>query len=435
MISYLQVKNYRSIVEATIDLRYGEGKAPNGYRKSPRLAFLQDNGRNGRFVPCLALFGANANGKTNLLRAAKVLQRAVADARVDVRKLYDPNHIVTCQDVTEFKLGFVKNATAYEYLLSYSGAGIVRERLLCNGNELYSLNTMDGKCDNLRHIAKRTAYTADKIKEIHRVECCNGNGDWIRPLLNTLGHQYAGLNVHIATAVEVIEKGMHVFVDGAEDNIFPMAVDQLCAVMECDQKDALARIVEVIRKLDVEIRGINIDERDVELSEPLQGSGFIRFNNATRAGKRIIINSVHKNDRDEFVVFDFMEQESAGTKRLASILAYLLCALHRGDAIFIDELDRSLHPILARELLMLFHQHSQNEKKAQLVFTTHCTDLLDDEVLRLSEIGITTKNEALGTKVRRLSDMRRDGKDIRNVSNFRRRYLDGFYSGVPYPAI
>lgn len=69
------------------------------------------------------------------------------------------------------------------------------------------------------------------------------------------------------------------------------------------------------------------------------------------------------------------------------------------------------------------------------MFTTHCTDLLDDEILRLSEIGIVIKNAALGTKVRRLCDLRRDGEDIRNVSNFRRRYLDGFYSGVPYPAL
>jgi AAA15 family ATPase/GTPase len=162
---------------------------------------------------------------------------------------------------------------------------------------------------------------------------------------------------------------------------------------------------------------------------------IIRHNNVTMRETRLFIHSSHENDRKERVVFDFMTQESEGTIRLASVVAYLLCALHRGDQIFIDELDRSLHPLLVRAMLALFQQRTRNTKNAQLVFTTHCTDLLDDEILRLSEIGIVTKNAALGTKVRRLCDLRRDGEDIRNVSNFRRRYLDGFYSGVPYPAL
>ena len=432
MLSYIQAKNFRSIVDATMDLRYGEGKAPNGYKESPRVAFLKEDGCVERLVPCLALFGANANGKTNLLRAVAVLQMAVANSRIDVRQMYDPNRIVTCPEVTEFALGFVKDSVAYEYAMSFSGAGIASERLVRDGKVLFSL---DGEGRDFRRIATKMPYTAKAIEEIFKVECCDGDGRWVRPFLNTLGHRYAGLNTYATTAFGVIARDIHVFIGGTEAGVLPVTVDQLCVVMGCDQKTALSAIVAVIRKLDVEIKSIDIVERDAAAAKPVNGIEIIRHNNVTMQETRLFIHSSHENDRKERVVFDFMTQESEGTIRLASVVAYLLCALHRGDQIFIDELDRSLHPLLVRAMLALFQQRKRNTKNAQLVFTTHCTDLLDDEILRLSEIGIVTKNAALGTKVRRLCDLRRDGEDIRNVSNFRRRYLDGFYSGVPYPAL
>ena len=432
MISHLKVKNFRSVVDATMDLRYDEGKAPNGYKESPRLAFLKEDGCVERLVPCLALFGANANGKTNLLRAVAVLQMIVANSRIDIRRMYDPNLIVTCPAPAEFVFGFVKDGALFEYSLSFTDVGILSERLSRNGKTLFSL---DGDKHDFRRIATKKPYTPKAIYEIYKVECCDGEGHWIRPILNTIGHRYAGLNTEMTVAFGVIAKNVHIFIGGTETGVLPVAVDQLCGVMGCDQNMALAAIVEVIRKLDVEIKGIEIVERETAAVPLTNGFEILKHDGVTMRETRLFIHSAHENDRKERVVFDFMAQESAGTIRLASVVAYLLCALHSGDTIIVDELDRSLHPLLVRALLSLFQQRTRNEKRAQLVFTTHCTDLLDDEILRLSEIGIVIKNAALGTKVRRLCDLRRDGEDIRNVSNFRRRYLDGFYSGVPYPAL
>lgn len=432
MISYLQVKNFRSIANATMDLRYGEGKAPNGYKESPRLAFLKTDGCTERIVPCLALFGANAYGKTNLLRAVAVLQMAVANSRIDVRGIYDPNRIVTCPEPTEFVIGFVKDATAYEYALSYSANGIRSERLMRDGKNVFIL---EGETHDFRRIATKRPYTVKAIEEIYKVECCDRDGQWVRPFLNTLGHRYSGLNVMASVAFEAIAKEMHVFIRGTEPDVLPFAVEQLCGVMGCDQKTALAAVVDVIRKLDVDIKGIDIIERDAQSPVPINGMEIIKRNNVTLQETRLFISSSHENDRKERVLFDFMTQESEGTIRLASVVAYLLCALHRGDLIVIDELDRSLHPLLVRAVLAMFQQRARNTKNAQLLFTTHCTDLLDDEILRLSEIGIVIKNASLGTKVKRLCDFRQEGEDIRNVNNFRRKYLEGFYSGVPYPAL
>ena len=84
---------------------------------------------------------------------------------------------------------------------------------------------------------------------------------------------------------------------------------------------------------------------------------------------------------------------------------------------------------------MLFKKRRHNPKGAQLIFTTHNTDILDDSILRVSEIAMVRKTTANGTLVRRLVDAKNDGEDIRNVTNFRKQYLAGFYSGVPHPAL
>ena len=117
------------------------------------------------------------------------------------------------------------------------------------------------------------------------------------------------------------------------------------------------------------------------------------------------------------------------------MVAVILHAIAAGGTVFFDEFDRGLHPLLVRELLSLFQKRSYNGKRAQLCFATHCTDILDDSVLRMSEVGIVTKNIKTGTLIRRLSDIKRTGVEIRNVTDFRKQYLDGFYAGIPYPAL
>ena len=431
MISYVTIKNFRSIVDVTLDMRYGEGKAPNGYLESERLPFLLEKGCKERIVPCLALFGSNANGKTNILKALLILQTAVRNSRIDIRHLYDPNVIVTARpEESEFAIGFVQNGDAYDYRIVYSNEGLKFESLFLNGTVLYSIaeDKHEFSC-----IATKQPYDEAAIEEIFRVECGDGEGRWIRPLLNALGHRFRGLNQFAQTAFRMLANDMQVFIDGHEPGMFPLAVEMLRDAMRCDRETALAEVVEVVRKLAVEIKGITVTEQLADPGGPR--SMVVRHDYSTQKDYNVFINASHENDRGEMVVFNFMTQESEGTVRLATIVAHLLRAIHLGVPMFVDELDRSLHPLLVRAVLSLFQQRERNKNRAQLIFTTHCTDLLDDEILRLSEIGIVLKNIKLGTKVKRLCDFRKDGTDIRNVTNFRNRYLEGFYSGVPYPEL
>src|SRR5574344_1958015 len=73
MFVSMKIKNYRSIVETTVSMTYEEGKAPNGYKKLQRWAFLEKDGL--RLVPCLAIYGANAGGKSNIIKAFLAFDR------------------------------------------------------------------------------------------------------------------------------------------------------------------------------------------------------------------------------------------------------------------------------------------------------------------------------------------------------------------------
>ena len=73
--------------------------------------------------------------------------------------------------------------------------------------------------------------------------------------------------------------------------------------------------------------------------------------------------------------------------------------------------------------------------EAQFMFTAHTTDLLDSDVLRLSDVAFVRKNAKLGTVMKNLMDFRDAGEKLRNDSNWRTRYLEGWYSGVPNAAI
>ncbi len=434
MISYFRAKNFRSIADAALDFRYGERKAPNGWREASRLPFLEEKGvKNGRFVPCLAIFGANANGKSNLLKAVAQLQTMVDAPGVDVRQLYDPNLIQMCEGPTELTLGFVKAGAEYVYRVSYDSTSVTAERLERNGTALY---TATKEARDFSKLVMPKSYTKKRLEDIFTVENCDGAGRWIRPLLNTFGHHYAGLNAAVAAAFCFITLELHVFFHNSEAWPLPMAVENLTRVMACDQATALAKIVEIIRKCDVDIKRLDIVECEPPMSPRLPGStDIVRHDTVTDKKVHYTIHSTHLNNRKELVVFDFMRQESEGTIRLAALVAHCLCVVHLGLPIFIDELDRSLHPLLVRAVLSFFVQRIRNKNNAQIVFTTHCADLLDDESLRLSEIAIVTKNLHYGTKVKRLCEYRAAGEDIRNVTNFRRHYLDGFYSGIPYPVM
>ena len=122
-----------------------------------------------------------------------------------------------------------------------------------------------------------------------------------------------------------------------------------------------------------------------------------------------------------------MDQESDGTLAYLALLGPAVDAIKKGTPLLVDELDASLHPLLAIQLLRLFNTPASNPKGAQLIFNTHDTNLLSSGVLRRDQIWFTEKGTDATSHLYPLSDFK-----PRRQENLQNGYLQGRYGAIPF---
>jgi AAA15 family ATPase/GTPase len=122
-----------------------------------------------------------------------------------------------------------------------------------------------------------------------------------------------------------------------------------------------------------------------------------------------------------------MDDESGGTQKLFALAGPWLDVLANGWVLLIDELDTSLHPLLMRHLIGLFHNPDINKSGAQLVFSTHDTTILDAQVFRRDQVWFVEKDRNLASHLYPLSDF-----SPRKGENYARGYLQGRYGALPF---
>nr|WP_217641988.1 AAA family ATPase [Atopomonas hussainii] len=139
------------------------------------------------------------------------------------------------------------------------------------------------------------------------------------------------------------------------------------------------------------------------------------------------IKTIHAGTQDQAVAFEF-DDESDGTQKLFSYAGPWLNVLETGKVLIIDELHDNLHPRLVHFLVDLFHNSETNQKNAQLVFTTHETSILNQDVFRRDQIWFCEKNKDQATSLYPLTDFSpRKGRE-----NLEDAYLSGRYGALPY---
>ena len=139
------------------------------------------------------------------------------------------------------------------------------------------------------------------------------------------------------------------------------------------------------------------------------------------------LTTIRKQGTDS-VIFD-LDEESDGTRRLIELSA-AMWALVKGDrdrVIVIDEIDRSLHPHLLEMLIKLYLNHDEDPSNSQLIITTHQTNILDLELLRKDEIWFAEKRPDGSSDIYSLADF-----DVRHDKDIRKDYLLGRYGAIPY---
>ena len=428
MIKSFTVQNFKSILDLTLDFSYSEGKAPNGYEEMETLPFLElvkNKKKPIRLVPCMALYGANAAGKSNIIYALYTLKTIIYNG---IENLYTPNKLNYKYETTTFILEIYIKNILYKYELQYNNTTILKEILLVDNKKIYSIN--NGILEAKKIIT--TTYDTKKLKEIYQVECCNADKMQQKTFLHIIAKNYAGLNKFIYDFAAYINLNVQIL--GHPDFPVIAGLDMLEKYCGQDKQQAFNNIVNILRKFDFDITKMKFEEeliaeniRDGLNKQNINGELFVR-DNKLYTNK---IYSYHKDINNNEVEFDFRKEESLGTNILAGLLGPILATLDLGSVLCIDELERSIHPLVLREIIKMFKSKRYNKNNAQLIFTAHNTDILDDDILRVSEICFTSKNIEDGTVMRKASCF----KGIRNVNNFRKKYLHGEFAAIPYPYI
>ena len=192
----------------------------------------------------------------------------------------------------------------------------------------------------------------------------------------------------------------------------PITINKALLLQECILKFELswtAVIVDIGFKKDRAYPQKNItDERDIPGKE---------------ANKRIIF--YHEAENGEKVAFDYNE-ESDGTLRFFEFTFYVLDSLVSGGVLFVDELESNLHPLLVRSLVELFNSNL-NKNGAQLVFTTHDSNLLSGALFRRDQIWFIEKDRTGASLLYPLTDF-----SPRREEALEKGYLEGRYGAIPF---
>jgi len=138
------------------------------------------------------------------------------------------------------------------------------------------------------------------------------------------------------------------------------------------------------------------------------------------------LKTEHENKEGETIQFDLSE-ESDGSRRLIDYLPFLILTLAGDNTFIIDEIERSIHPLLIKEIVEKFS--TDNTTKGQIIFTTHESNLLDQQIFRQDEIWFVEKDSSGSSDLYSLCEFKEH-----NTKDIRKGYLNGRYGSIPFLA-
>lgn len=404
---------------------------------SPDAAHLQRNVSPGkdkdlRLLRSAVVYGPNAAGKSNLLRAVETLRQLVLNSSTGYQEgqpipvtPFVFSKMVSDQP-TEFEIIFIADdGIRYHYCCVASAERVFKEWLVA-----YPLGRAQRWFEREYDTETKTQrwwfgpnFDAERAERKVWHDFTRDNALFLSTAIQLN-------NTQLRPVFSWITQKLIVLVPGVDLNPF-LSLNLL------REGSGQEQIMRFMRAADVGIDRLELLEED--LAPPPSGvlpPGALRvhFEIGPQPGaspvpqmqKRIRVLAWHKRtDANEEVPLDISE-ESDGTRKLFEFTGGWLHALEGGATLFVDELDRSLHPHMTRFLVGLFHSRS-NEKNAQLVFTTHDTTLLDTDLMRRDQIWFVEKDKQSSSQLYSLLEY-----SPRKDEALERGYLKGRYGAIPF---
>lgn len=438
MLKKVRIRNYKSILDVVLDLTFAEGKAPNGWRDYEMMPFLEGDGHmENRRVPVLSIYGANASGKTNVLEAVLCFKEVLKHG---IGNHFRSNRINAKYSTTTFSLEMAYGEGTLEYGIEYDRFTIHHEWLISTVGEARDTVFEISDCAVKASGLAVESYTEERLAQIFKVECTNGHERQQKTFLNCLIRGYPGLSGAVLSVYSTFVEKTAVYLHNGQSLSYALRklTDSRSTI---STEDAFEKIIRILQKFDFSLRKMTLERTEVAEDSlfrhtPGESPWYNKMLSRDDKGRLVAeqITAFHRRVDGELEPFDFMTEESEGTRVAAGLVGICLWALETGSVVFFDELDRSLHPLILVELVRLFKRKNTNQHNGQLVFTLHDTTLLEDPTVRVSEVAVINNNPHTGTTLTRLSELDRgEGDPVRNIHNFRKQYMEGVLTGVPHP--
>lgn len=371
-----------------------------------------------------AVFGANASGKTNLVRAMIAFLSIIKECLSDLETLQkniipfmldDSNYNEPCF----FQIVFIVDKNMYRYGFEATREMIVSEWLY--GKEI-------NKEDHVkeRYYFKREGMqiqvNASVFKEGQQFVIGKKG---IAPLYrknSLLLSVIAAWNGSLTKKLVESLQNNFIVLSGKNDQIgMTLGLDSM------SNADFYQKVTNLLRAIDPTIS--KIERYEVEQNSPFETKeDQPKLWEIRNSGKHPSFITVYrKTTTGAEIFFEMNSQEAEGTKRIFSLSHFIFSTLENGKVLVIDEFDARMHPRLTRKIVEMFHSLNTNPNNAQLIFTTHDTNLLDAKLLRRDQISFVKKNKDGASELYSLVEF----KGVRNDASFEKDYLLGKYDAVP----
>lgn len=360
-----------------------------------------------RLLKTVAIYGANASGKSSIIKAVRACVQMVFYSHN-----YNENTVFT---FTPFKFGdtgepsrffirFLIGGIEYEYSFSMTTKEIITEELHYYPNGRRS-----------------TVFIRDERKGPEKKDIYEFRSAIRRPMDVAANTSRKTLFISRASQMdrEVAKDVFRYFNERFILNYFGYNTFSIEALLN-QNKDLFLKVLRIADSDIVDIRSRHELKSLTTAVFDQQSNQLLSRDDIQKP--QLVITTYHKNNPD--IPFDFFTEESEGTRILFNMMLTILDIIRGNKILLIDEIETSLHTKLVEYIIRLFH----NSSSAQLIYTTHNTYLLNTDKLRKDQIYFVNKRTDGSSDLYSLFDY----KDFKDNMDLEKAYLQGHFDAIPY---
>jgi AAA15 family ATPase/GTPase len=400
MVLEIRLSNFYSIKdEIVLDMRAGGSKSAKAQKLHANTFTYKDE----QILKSAAIYGANASGKSNIIKAIRFCRDLILSSHS-----YNENTVFNFtpfkfenypQQPSKFFIRFVAGEVEYEYSFSLTRTEIITEELYHYPNgrraKIFSrdetLGKEKGKIYSFTAAIRKPMDVAENTsrKTLYISRASQMDRDIAKEIFNFFQHKIA----------------------------FNHSLNDLFLLLQfTESKNLLLKALKIADSDIVDVKINSFRTNDFSFNDNVTPIINIKASGA------IPIATFHK--KDPSIPFDFSKEESAGTQILFGLMMVILESVQDSKVLLIDEIENSLHSKIVEYIIELFHVSSS----AQIIYTTHNTNLLNLDKLRKDQIYFVNKRDDGSSDLYSLFDY----KDFRDTMDAEKAYLQGRFDAIPY---